>query len=96
VKKKDLRDILVFNLEIYYRMNWKRFRKRLIKKRKKLYKFIDKYPVIIIIFLQLSIMGTMLTVSKLFSSPPLKIEKKPEYEHRIYSDFIKALRKRNH
>ena len=74
-------------------MNWKRFRKRLIKKRKKLYKFIDKHPVIIIIFLQLSIMGTMLTVSKLFSSPPLKIEKKPEYEHRIYSDFLKGVKK---
>ena len=74
-------------------MNWKRFRKRLRKKRKKIQKFIDKHPVIIIIFLQLSIMGTMLTVSKLFSSPPLKIEKKPEYEHRIYSDFIKSVKK---
>ena len=74
-------------------MNWKQFRKRLRKKRKKLQKFIDKYPVIVIIFLQLSIMGTMLTVSKLFSSPPLKIEKKPEYEHRIYSDFIKGVKK---
>jgi cell division protease FtsH len=83
----------VFNLEIYYKMNWKRFRKRLRKKRKKIQKFIDKHPVIIIIFLQLSIMGTMLTVSKLFSSPPLKIEKKPEYEHRIYSDFIKGVKK---
>jgi cell division protease FtsH len=38
-------------------------------------------------------MGTILTVSKLFSSPPLKIEKKPEYEHRIYSDFIKGVKK---
>ena len=74
-------------------MNWKQFRKRLRKKRKKLQKFIDKHPVIVIIFLQLSIMGTMLTVSKLFSSPPLKIEKKPEYEHRIYSDFIKSVKK---
>ena len=74
-------------------MNWKQFRKRLRKKRKKLQKFIDKHPVIVIIFLQLSIMGTMLTVSKLFSSPPLKIEKKPEYEHRIYSDFIKGVKK---
>ena len=74
-------------------MNWKQFRKRLRKKRKKIQKFIDKHPVIIIIFLQLSIMGTMLTVSKLFSSPPLKIEKKPEYEHRIYSDFIKGVKK---
>src|SRR6056300_451476 len=74
-------------------MNWKQFRKRLRKKRKKLQKFIDKRPIIIIIFLQLSIMGTMLTVSKLFSSPPLKIEKKPEYEHRIYSDFIKGVKK---
>jgi cell division protease FtsH len=93
VKKRVLRDIHVFNLEIYYKMNWKRFRKRLRKKRKKIQKFIDKHPVIIIIFLQLSIMGTMLTVSKLFSSPPLKIEKKPEYEHRIYSDFIKGVKK---
>ena len=74
-------------------MNWKQFRKRLRKKRKKLQKFIDKHPVIVIIFLQLSIMGTMITVSKLFSSPPLKIEKKPEYEHRIYSDFIKGVKK---
>ena len=74
-------------------MNWKQFRKRLRKKRKKIQKFIDKRPIIIIIFLQLSIMGTMLTVSKLFSSPPLKIEKKPEYEHRIYSDFIKGVKK---
>ena len=74
-------------------MNWKQFRKRLRKKRKKLKKFIDKHPVIIIIFLQLSIMGTILTVSKLFSSPPLKIEKNPEYEHRIYSDFIKGVKK---
>lgn len=74
-------------------MNWKRFRKRLRKKRKKIQKFIDKHPIIIIIFLQLSIMGTILTVSKLFSSPPLKIEKKPEYEHRIYSDFIKGVKK---
>ena len=74
-------------------MNWKQFRKRLRKKRKKLKKFIDKHPIIIIIFLQLSIMGTILTVSKLFSSPPLKIEKKPEYEHRIYSDFIKGVKK---
>ena len=93
MKKRVLRDIHVFNLEIYYKMNWKRFRKRLRKKRKKIQKFIDKHPVIIIIFLQLSIMGTMLTVSKLFSSPPLKIEKKPEYEHRIYSDFIKGVKK---
>jgi cell division protease FtsH len=74
-------------------MNWKWFRKRLRKKRKKIQKFINKNPIIIIIFLQLSIMGTMLTVSKLFSSPPLKIEKKPEYEHRIYSDFIKGVKK---
>ena len=74
-------------------MNWKQFRKRLRKKRKKLQKFIDKHPVIVIIFLQLSIMATILTVSKLFSSPPLKIEKKPEYEHRIYSDFIKGVKK---
>ena len=74
-------------------MNWKRFRKRLRKKRKKIQKIIYKYPVIVIIFLQLSIMGTMITVSKLFSSPPLKIEKKPEYEHRIYSDFIKSVKK---
>ena len=93
MKKRVLRDILEFNLEIYYKMNWKQFRKRLRKKRKKIQKFIDKHPVIIIIFLQLSIMGTMLTVSKLFSSPPLKIEKKPEYEHRIYSDFIKGVKK---
>ena len=93
MKKRVLRDIHVFNLEIYYKMNWKQFRKRLRKKRKKLQKFIDKHPVIVIIFLQLSIMGTMLTVSKLFSSPPLKIEKKPEYEHRIYSDFIKGVKK---
>ena len=74
-------------------MNWKRFRKRLRKKRKKIQKIIDKHPVIVIIFLQLSIMGTISTVSKLFSSPPLKIEKKPEYEHRIYSDFIKGVKK---
>ena len=93
MKKRVLRDIHVFNLEIYYKMNWKRFRKLLRKKRKKIQKFIDKHPVIVIIFLQLSIMGTMLTVSKLFSSPPLKIEKKPEYEHRIYSDFIKGVKK---
>jgi cell division protease FtsH len=38
-------------------------------------------------------MGTISIVSKLFSSPPLKIEKKPEYEHRIYSDFIKSVKK---
>ncbi len=74
-------------------MNWKRFRKRLRKKRKKIQKFIYKYPVIVIIFLQLSIMRTISIVSKLFSSPPLKIEKKPEYEHRIYSDFIKSVKK---
>jgi cell division protease FtsH len=74
-------------------MNWKQFRKRLRKKRKKLQKFIDKHPVIVIIFLQLSIMGTISTVSKLFSSPPIKIEKKPEYEHRMYSDFIKGVKK---
>jgi len=93
VKKRVLRDIHVFNLEIYYKMNWKQFRKRLRKKRKKLQKFIDKHPIIIIIFLQLSIMGTISTVSKLFSSPPIKIEKKPEYEHRMYSDFIKGVKK---
>ena len=93
MKKRVLRDIHVFNLEIYYKMNWKRFRKRLRKKRKKIQKFVDKHPVIVIIFLQLSIMATILTVSKLFSSPPLKIEKKPEYEHRIYSDFIKGVKK---
>ena len=93
MKKRVLRDIHVFNLEIYYKMNWKQFRKRLRKKRKKIQKFIDKHPVIVIIFLQLSIMVTISTVSKLFSSPPLKIEKKPEYEHRIYSDFIKGVKK---
>ena len=93
MKKRVLRDIHVFNLEIYYKMNWKQFRKRLRKKRKKLQKFIDKHPVIVIIFLQLSIMVTISTVSKLFSSPPIKIEKKPEYEHRIYSDFIKGVKK---
>jgi len=93
VKKRVLRDIHVFNLEIYYKMNWKRFRKRLRKKRKKIQKFIDKHPVIVIIFLQLSIMVTISTVSKLFSAPPIKIEKKPEYEHRIYSDFIKGVKK---
>ena len=93
MKKRVLRDIHVFNLEIYYKMNWKQFRKRLRKKRKKLQKFIDKHPVIVIIFLQLSIMVTISTVSKLFSSPPIKIEKKPEYEHRMYSDFIKGVKK---
>jgi len=74
-------------------MNWKQFRKRLRKKRKKIQKFIDKHPIIVIIFLQLSIMVTISTVSKLFSSPPIKIEKKPEYEHRMYSDFIKGVKK---
>ena len=93
MKKRVLRDIHVFNLEIYYKMNWKQFRKRLRKKRKKIQKFIDKHPIIVIIFLQLSIMVTISTVSKLFSSPPIKIEKKPEYEHRMYSDFIKGVKK---
>ena len=38
-------------------------------------------------------MVTLPIVNRIFSSPPIKIEKKPEYEHRIYSDFIRGVKK---
>ena len=87
-------------------MNWKRFRK---KTRKRFKRINEKFKRIrtriytrfkvngtffVFLFLYLSIMvPNIITTSKLFSSPPLKIEKKPEYEHRIYSDFIKGVKK---
>ena len=67
-------------------MDWKRFRK-------KIKRFIDKYAFFIFLFSYLSIMVSLIVVDRIFSSPPIKIEKKPEYEHRIYSDFIRGVKK---
>ena len=67
-------------------MDWKRFRK-------KIKRFIDKYAFFIFLFSYLSIMVSLTVVDRIFSSPPIKIEKKPEYEHRIYSDFIRGVKK---
>ena len=67
-------------------MDWKRFRK-------KIKRFIDKYAFFIFLFSYLSIMVSLTVVDRIFSSPPIKIEKKPEYQHRIYSDFIRGVKK---
>ena len=97
MKKKVLRDILEFNLNLYYNMNWKRFRRRFSKrfneKCKKVAKFLNKHAFFVFLFSYLSIMVSLSVVNRIFSSPPIKIEKKPEYEHRIYSDFIRGVKK---
>ena len=67
-------------------MDWKRVRK-------KIKRFINKYAFFIFLFSYLSIMVSLTVVDRIFSSPPIKIEKKPEYEHRIYSDFIRGVKK---
>ena len=78
-------------------MNWRRFRrrfcKRLRKKRKKVVEFIENHAFNLFLISYLIIMVTLPIVNRIFSSPPIKIEKKPEYEHRIYSDFIRGVKK---
>ena len=78
-------------------MNWKRFRRRFSKrfneKCKKVAKFLNKHAFFVFLFSYLSIMVSLSVVNRIFSSPPIKIEKKPEYEHRIYSDFIRGVKK---
>ena len=96
-EKESLRDILEFNLNLYYKMNWRRFHrrfcKRLRKKRKKVVEFIENHAFNLFLISYLIIMVTLPIVNRIFSSPPIKIEKKPEYEHRIYSDFIRGVKK---
>jgi len=74
-------------------MNWRRFRRRFRKRLRKKRKFIEKHAFNLFLISYLIIMVTLPVVNRIFSSPPLKIEKKPEYEHRIYSDFIKGVKK---
>jgi len=73
-------------------MNWKRFRKRFKRKRRKIKRFIYKNAFNLFLISYLIIMVTLPIVNRIFSSPPIKIEKKPEYVHRIYSDFIKGVK----
>ena len=74
-------------------MNRKRFRKRFNKKCRKIKRFIQKNAFNLFLISYLIIMVTLPIVNRIFSSPPIKIEKKPEYEHRIYSDFIRGVKK---
>ena len=74
-------------------MNRKRFRKRFKRNRKKIKRFIYKNAFNLFLISYLIIMVTLPIVNRIFSSPPIKIEKKPEYEHRIYSDFIRGVKK---
>ena len=73
-------------------MNRKRFRKRFKRNRKKIKRFIYKNAFNLFLISYLIIMVTLPIVNRIFSSPPIKIQKKPEYEHRIYSDFIKGVK----
>ena len=74
-------------------MNWRRFRRRFCKRLRKKRKFIENHAFNLFLISYLIIMVTLPVVNRIFSSPPIKIEKKPEYEHRIYSDFIKGVKK---
>ena len=73
-------------------MNRKWFRKRFKRKCKKIRRFIYKHAFNLFLISYLIIMVTLPIVNRIFSSPPIKIQKKPEYEHRIYSDFIKGVK----
>ena len=73
-------------------MSRKWFRKRFKRKRKKIIRFIYKHAFNLFLISYLIIMVTLPIVNRIFSSPPIKIQKKPEYEHRIYSDFIKGVK----
>jgi cell division protease FtsH len=85
---------------------FKKFRKQLRKKCKiirekltntriKCYKvWRENWLFIIFLFLYLSMMANNLLIkSKLFSSPPLKIEKKEAPKHIPYSEFLKGVKK---
>ena len=74
-------------------MNRKRFHKRFNKKCRKIKRYIQKNAFYLFLLSYLIIMVTLPIVNRIFSSPPIKIEKKPEYEHRIYSDFIRGVKK---
>ena len=74
-------------------MNWRRFRRRFCKRLRKKLKFIENHAFNLFLISYLIIMVTLPIVNRIFSSPPIKIEKKPEYEHRIYSDFIRGVKK---
>ena len=74
-------------------MNRKRFHKRFNKKCRKIKRYIQKHAFYLFLLSYLIIMVTLPIVNRIFSSPPIKIEKKPEYEHRIYSDFIRGVKK---
>ena len=74
-------------------MNWRRFRRRFCKRLRKKRKFIENHAFNLFLISYLIIMVTLPVVNRIFSSPPIKIEKKPEYEHRIYSDFIRGVKK---
>ncbi len=74
-------------------MNRKRFCKRFNKKYRKIKRFIQKNAFNLFLISYLIIMVTLPIVNRIFSSPPLKIEKKPEYKHTIYSDFIRCVKK---
>ena len=85
---------------------FKKFRRRLIKKRKiiseklknirfKCYRTWRQNRVFFVfLFLYLSIMvANIVTTSKLFSSPPIKIEKKEQPKHVPYSSFLRDVKK---
>ena len=84
---------------------FKKFRKRLIKRYKKIseklenarnicYKVWKKHSLFIVfLFLYVSIMvNNLLVTSKLFSSPPIKIEKKEQPKHVPYSEFLRGVK----
>jgi len=86
-------------------MNWKRFCKKCRKRFKRIHEnckrtrtriyayFKVNRIFFLFLFLYLSIMVTnIITTSKLFSSPPLKIEKKEEPKHVPYSSFLRGVK----
>ena len=85
---------------------FKKFRRRLRKKRKiisekiknirfKCYRIWRKNRIFFVfLFLYVSIMvNSLLVRSKLFSSPPIKIEKKQAPKHVPYSEFLRGVKK---
>ena len=85
---------------------FKKFRRRLRKKRRRIsekfktirfkcYRIWKKHWVFLVfLFLYVSIMvNNLLVSSKLFSSPPLKIEKKEPPKHVPYSEFLRGVKK---
>jgi cell division protease FtsH len=78
-------------------MKWRKVKKILKKKFKKLrklwFRHVKDREFFVILLLYVIIMASLHAHAKLFSAPPIKIEKKPQYEPKLFSQFVRGVKK---